>query len=63
MITLQMGSNNLGRWQIEDITITDDYKRAFGMDPPPMASITIMNDSGNTGEESVSTIDYIEVYR
>jgi hypothetical protein len=63
MIPLQMGGRNLGTWQIEDQAIIEDYKRAFGTDPPPMASIAIMNDSDNTGEESVSYIDYIEVYR
>jgi hypothetical protein len=63
MIPLQMGGKNLGTWQIEDQAIIEDYKRAFGTDPPPIASIAIMNDSDNTGEESVSYIDYIEVYR
>jgi hypothetical protein len=63
MILLQMGAKNLGTWQIEDQAIIEDYKRAFGTDPPPIASIAIMNDSDNTGEESISYLDYIEVYR
>lgn len=63
MIPLQMGGKNLGTWQIEDQAIIEDYKRAFGTDPPPIASIAIMNDSDNTGEESISYLDYIEVYR
>ena len=63
MIPLQTGSKNLDRWQIEQVNVVEDYKRAFGTDPPPVASIAIMNDSDNTGEGSVAYIDYIEVYK
>jgi len=63
MIPLQMGGTRLGTWQTEDVHIVDDYRKAFRTDPPPIASIAIMNDSDNTGEHSVSYIDSIEVYR
>jgi hypothetical protein len=33
------------------------------MKPPATASIAIMSDSDNTGEQAVSYIDYIKVYR
>jgi hypothetical protein len=29
--------------------------------PPPIASLAIMNDSDNTGEKSVSYVDFMEV--
>jgi hypothetical protein len=63
MLPLQGGVRNLGTWQIEDVNIVNDYRMAFGTDPPPTASIGIMNDSDNTGEGSISYLDYIEVYR
>lgn len=63
MIPLQMGTKNLGKWQVQDVNIIKDYKMAFGTDPPPIAGIGIMNDSDNTGEKSASYVDFIEVYR
>jgi hypothetical protein len=63
IIILQQGSLNVGKWEDEDINIVGDYRRAFGKDPPPVAGIAIMNDADNTGESSVSFLEYIEVYR
>ena len=63
MILLQKGSSNVGKWITEDVNILEDYRKAFGEDPPPIASIAVMNDSDNTGERSVSYLDYIEIYK
>lgn len=63
MIVLQKGKKNLDRWIVEDRNILDDYRRAFGTDPPAMATLGIMNDSDNTKEASVSYVGFIEVYR
>jgi hypothetical protein len=63
MIVLQKGKKNLGRWIVEERNILDDYRRAFGTDPPAMATLGIMNDSDNTKEASVSYVAFIEVYR
>ena len=63
MIVLQKGKRNLGRWIVEERNILDDYRRAFGTDPPAMATLGIMNDSDNTKEASVSYVGFIEVYR
>jgi hypothetical protein len=63
MIILQAGNEYAGKWIQEDVDIIRDYRRAFGEDPPPAASIAIMNDSDDTGEGSVSYVDYIEAYR
>jgi hypothetical protein len=48
---------------VESVNIIEDYVKAFGVKPPEKAGIAIMNDSDNTGEQSVSYLDYIEVYR
>ena len=62
MVLLQKGDANVGKWLIHDVNVLEDYEDAFGEKPPPIASIAIMNDSDNTGEKSISYLDYIEVY-
>jgi hypothetical protein len=62
MIILQAGDEKAGRWQDEEVNIIDDYRSAFGEDPPPVVRIAIMNDSDNTGESSTSHIDHIELF-
>ena len=63
MIVLQKGKKNLGQWIVEERNILDDYRGAFGTDPPAVATLGIMNDSDNTKEASVSYVGFIEVYR
>ncbi|MFQ5456207.1 MAG: DUF3047 domain-containing protein [Nitrospirota bacterium] len=63
MILLQKGGANAGKWKTESVNIIEDYRSAFGEDPPAISSIAIMNDSDNTGEKAVSYVDYIEVYK
>jgi hypothetical protein len=63
MIVLQAGELNAGKWIEQEVDIIEDYHKAFGEDPPSIASLAIMNDSDNTGESAVSYIDYIDVYR
>lgn len=63
IIILQRGRFHIGEWQTEEVNILKDYQAAFGESPPAFAGIAVMNDSDNTGEASVSYIDYIEVYK
>jgi hypothetical protein len=63
MVLLQKGSKNVGTWQDQEVNIVDDYQKAFGSKPPMRARIAIMNDSDNTGESSISFMEYIEVFR
>jgi len=63
MIVLQKGKKYLGRWIVEERNVLDDYRRAFGTDPPAMATLGIMSDSDNTGEASVAYVGFIEVFR
>lgn len=63
LIILQTGDKNAGEWVEQEVNIINDYRMAFGGDPPALTSIAIMNDSDNTGESSESYIDYIEVFR
>ena len=63
MIALQAGAANLGTWQQESIHIIDDYRRAFGEDPPLTASLAIMSDADNTGEAATAYVDYIRIHK
>ncbi|MBP1735437.1 MAG: hypothetical protein H6Q53_1724 [Deltaproteobacteria bacterium] len=63
LITLKKGNGKTGMWQNEEVNVLQDYKKAFGTDPPAVANIAIMNDSDNTGQRSVSYIDFIEVFK
>lgn len=63
MVIREAGPEKAGQWVEEDVNIPMDYRNAFGIDPPEIACIAVMNDSDNTGESSVSFIDYIEVGR
>jgi len=63
MIPLRSGSALAEQWLTEERNILEDYREAFGEDPPAKASLAFMNDSDNTGEASESWIDWIEIYR
>ena len=63
VIALEKGPGQVGTWKDEEIDIVNDYRRAFGTDPPPVADIAVMNDSDNTKEKSQSYVRYIEVYK
>ena len=63
IFVVEKGTIRVGSWEANEADILKDYKDAFGEDPPSQASIAIMNDSDNTGEGSVSYIDYIEIHK
>ena len=63
MVLKQMGDEKTGQWVVEQANVLEDYRRAFGTDPPRAATLAIMNDSDDTGESSVSYVDFIEIYR
>ena len=63
MFVMEAGAEKAGQWVEEETDIIADYRKAFGVSPPAVASIAVMNDSDDTGERSISYIDFIEVYR
>jgi len=62
MILLEAGASKAGEWVDEEINIIDDYKKAFGKNPPETAGLAIMSDSDNTGEQATAFVDFITVY-
>lgn len=63
MIPLRSGPALAGQWLEEERNILEDYREAFGEDPPATAGLAFMNDSDNTGESSESWIDWIEIFK
>ena len=54
MIVVESGGENTGTWVAESRNVLEDYKTAFGADPPMIRGIAIMTDSDNTGESTVT---------
>jgi hypothetical protein len=63
MFLKRKGPARVGEWVEEEADVLADYRKAFGKDPPRTASLAVMNDSDNTGERSVSFVDWIEILR
>jgi hypothetical protein len=54
MVAVESGDGNAGRWIDEERNLVEDYRRAFGEDPPKVGAVAIMTDTDNTGEEAVA---------
>ena len=54
MIAEESGSDNVGQWLSVRRNIVEDYRRAFGEDPPKIGAIAIMTDTDGTGESAVA---------
>ncbi|MBP6264051.1 MAG: DUF3047 domain-containing protein [Nitrospira sp.] len=52
MIVVESGSTKLNTWITETRNVYEDYKRAFGQDPPMISGVAIMTDTDNTGESA-----------
>lgn len=51
-IVVQSGNGQAGEWISNKRNILEDYRKAFGEEPPEISGITIMTDSDNTGEST-----------
>jgi Protein of unknown function (DUF3047) len=54
MIVIESGSANLNQWQSYRRNVYEDYKQAFGEEPPRVSGIAIMTDTDNTGETATA---------
>ena len=61
MIPVSYGTAQVNTWQEYTVNIVQDYKMAFGQDPPPTASLAVMCDSDNTHESAKALIQYIRI--
>lgn len=50
MIVVESGPQKVGTWVDEERNIYEDYKKAFGEEPPLINGVAIMSDTDNTKE-------------
>lgn len=63
MIAVESGPNRVGQWVTVERNIVEDFRRAFGEDPPRVGAIAIMTDTDNTQESVRAWYGDIEVRR
>jgi len=59
MLAVESGNGKAGSWAQVRRNIIEDYRRAFGEDPPRKAVIAIMTDTDNTGQKATAWYDDI----
>jgi hypothetical protein len=50
MVVVESGQHKVGMWVEEERDVYEDYRRAFGEDPPMINGVAIMSDTDNTKE-------------
>jgi len=63
MIAVESGDEKAGQWISVRRNIFEDYRRAFGEDPPNVGAIAIMTDTDQTGESAIAWYSDIEARR
>jgi Protein of unknown function (DUF3047) len=51
MVVVESGAQKVGMWIDEERNIYEDYKQAFGEEPPMINGVAIMSDTDNTKEQ------------
>ena len=54
MIVVESGAEKLHQWVDEEHDVYEDYKKAFGEEPPLISGVAIMTDTDNTGESATA---------
>ncbi len=54
MIVVESGSDKLNQWVNEERNLYEDFKKAFGYEPPMISGIAIMTDTDNTAESAIA---------
>ena len=63
MIPVSAGSGEVNTWKEYSVDILNDYRLAFGHDPPKTAKLAVMSDADNTRESARAWIDHIRLER
>ena len=63
MIVLESGAARTARWVAEERNVAQDFRAAFGEDPPAITAVIVAADTDNTGEEAVSYFGDISLRR
>ena len=54
MIVIESGETRLNEWITEERNVYEDYKKAFGENPPKISGVAIMTDTDNTKESAIA---------
>ena len=54
MFVVESGAEKLQRWVTQQRNVHEDYRRAFGDEPPMISGVAIMTDTDNTGESAIA---------
>jgi hypothetical protein len=54
MFVVESGAAKLDQWVNEERNVYQDYKKAFGGEPPMISGVAIMTDTDNTGESATA---------
>jgi hypothetical protein len=63
MFAVESGQDKVGQWVSVRRNLVEDYRRAFGEDPPEAGAVAIMTDTDNTGESASAWYDDIRLER
>jgi Protein of unknown function (DUF3047) len=63
MIVVESGPEKVGMWVEESRNIYEDYKTAFGEEPPKINGVAIMSDTDNTKERAIAYYGNIQFVR
>ncbi len=61
ILVVESGRAALGRWGVVARNVLEDYRAAFGEEPPDVIAIALMTDTDNTGETALTYFDDLEV--
>ncbi|HEY6874050.1 MAG TPA: DUF3047 domain-containing protein [Geobacteraceae bacterium] len=51
VVAVESGDEKTGNWVKEDRNVYEDYKRAFGEEPPRIGAVVVMTDTDDTGDD------------
>jgi hypothetical protein len=54
MVVVESGGERSGRWVSYRRNLSDDFRKAFGYEPPLASGIAVMSDTDNTGESTTA---------
>jgi len=54
MMVVESGATDVNRWVTEERNVYEDYKGAFGEEPPLISGVAVMTDTDNTGESATA---------
>jgi hypothetical protein len=63
MVVVESGAQKVGMWVDEERNIYDDYRKAFGEEPPMINGVAIMTDTDDTKEQATAYYGDIQFVR